>query len=73
LYQIKLFYFKLEKKLLKIGINLVNYFTRHSWVENTGQNSLGDINDGTMELDSVESSPGVQRVCRFLLSFNLKY
>lgn len=38
---------------------------RHSWVDSTGRNSLGDINGGTAELDSAGSSPGVQKV-RFI-------
>ncbi|XP_023315429.1 protein EFR3 homolog cmp44E [Trichogramma pretiosum] len=33
---------------------------RHSWVDNPGRSSLGDINGGA-ELDSAGSSPGVQR------------
>ncbi|XP_011505309.1 PREDICTED: protein EFR3 homolog cmp44E [Ceratosolen solmsi marchali] len=34
---------------------------RYSWVDNTGCNSSGDINDGTIELDSAGSSPSVQK------------
>jgi hypothetical protein len=44
---------------------------RHSWVETSMRASAADLNAFQMEVDSVSSSPGVQKVCtgRFKKSF----
>lgn len=46
---------------------------RHSWVETGARGSIVEIS-GVQEVDSVSSSPGVQKVCLNYLSFTfLKY
>ena len=45
------------------GMNLGH---RHSWVETGMRASVADLNNIQMDVDSVSSSPGVQRVCIYL-------
>jgi hypothetical protein len=42
-----------------VGLNVGH---RHSWVDTSMQASAGDLNSFQVEVDSVSSSPGVQKV-----------
>lgn len=45
------------------GLPGLNMGHRHSWIDSGMQSSAGDLNSVQMEVDSVSSSPGVQKVC----------
>ena len=67
--------YKYQKRKVRVCVcvYIPKNIYRHSWVDNAGRSSLGDINGGTTELDSAGSSPGVQRVFNnfFITYFNV--